>query len=284
MKFLEKIQRGFNATSATLASLVKVPLMSGAPSSRGAASGPVVVMGNGPSLRTAIDECGDLLKRVPLMSVNFAPLTPEFFDFRPSMHILADGLFFADAKMENVEKMWQALARVDWQLTLFVPTRYRKDPSLRSLPSNIHIKYFNLTPIEGFGPVKKFLYRCGLGMPRPRNVLVPAIMTAMREGYTRVILIGADHSWSKTLWVNDENLVITVQPHFYKENEKEQKRVDDLYRNIRLHQIYESFSIAFRSYFNVKEYADSIGVQIVNATPESFIDAFPRQKLRELLE
>ena len=90
------------------------------------------------------------------------------------------------------------------------------------------------------------------------------------------------HSWSKSLWVTDNNRVVTVQPHFYEDNEKERERVESLYKDIRIHQIYESFSIAFRSYFAVKDFADSEGVEILNATPGSFIDAFPRTRL-ELL-
>ena len=125
----------------------------------------------------------------------------------------------------------------------------------------------------------KFLYGRGLAMPRPRNVLVPSLMTAIREGYSRILLTGADHSWSKTLWVTDNNRVVSVQPHFYRDNEKERDRVESLYKDIHLHQIYESFSIAFRSYFAVKDYADSCGVEILNATPGSFIDAFPRTQL-----
>ena len=66
------------------------------------------------------------------------------------------------------------------------------------------------------------------------------------------------------------------------DNEKERERVESLYKDIRIHQIYESFSIAFRSYFAVKDFADSEGVEILNATPGSFIDAFPRTRL-ELL-
>ena len=63
-------------------------------------------------------------------------------------------------------------------------------------------------------------------MPRPRNVLVPSLMTAIREGYSRIVLTGRMPSWSKSLWVTDNNRVVTVQPHFYEDNEKERDRVE----------------------------------------------------------
>ncbi len=274
---IEKIKNIFSASGASIASLLKVILMSKRPSASVKREGDtLVVMGNGPSLRDAVDNHRALLEQNRLMSVNFAPLTPEFFSLQPDFHILADGIFFEKDKKGNVEEMWDALKRVDWDLVLYLPAQRRGAPELKDLPECVKVKYFNLTPAEGWGWLMKMLYSSGLAMPRPRNVLIPSIMTGIREGFGRIILVGADHSWSKTLWVTDNNRVVSVQPHFYKDNEKERERVESLYKDIRLHQIYQSFAIAFRSYFAVKDYADNRGVEIINATPGSFIDAFPR--------
>ena len=116
-------------------------------------------------------------------------------------------------------------------------------------------------------------------MPRPRNVLIPSIMLAIAAGFKRIYIAGADHSWMKTISVNDNNEVVSIQPHFYKENEQEKKRVNTEYMHYPLHQIVYSFYVAFKSYFEIKAYADSIGTEIWNITPGSFIDAFPRKKL-----
>jgi len=277
---VDKIKRALGVFADSAASVLKVVLMSGKPSSASSEKkGTLIVMGNGPSLRDAIDNHRDVLLDHDLLSVNFAPLTQDFFSLKPKMHLLADGLFFQTEKQGNVEEMWSALRRVDWNMTLYVPVKQRKSKDLMDLPESVEVKYFNLTPASGWKWLMKFLYGRGLAMPRPRNVLVPSLMTAIREGYSSILLTGADHSWSKTLWVTDNNRVVTVQPHFYRDNEKERDRVESLYKDIHLHQIYESFSIAFRSYFAVKDYADSRGVEILNATPGSFIDAFPRTQL-----
>lgn len=277
---VDKIKRALGVFADSAASVLKVVLMSGKPSAASSEKkGTLIVMGNGPSLRDAIDNHRDVLLNHDLLSVNFAPLTQDFFSLKPKMHLLADGLFFQTEKQGNVEEMWSALRRVDWNMTLYVPVKQRKSKDLMDLPGSVEVKYFNLTPASGWKCLMKFLYGRGLAMPRPRNVLVPSLMTAIREGYSRILLTGADHSWSKTLWVTDNNRVVSVQPHFYRDNEKERDRVESLYKDIHLHQIYESFSIAFRSYFAVKDYADSRGVEILNATPGSFIDAFPRTQL-----
>lgn len=277
---VDKIKRALGVFADSAASVLKVVLMSGKPSAASSEKkGTLIVMGNGPSLRDAIDNHRDVLLNHDLLSVNFAPLTQDFFSLKPKMHLLADGLFFQTEKQGNVEEMWSALRRVDWNMTLYVPVKQRKSKDLMDLPESVEVKYFNLTPASGWKWLMKFLYGRGLAMPRPRNVLVPSLMTAIREGYSSILLTGADHSWSKTLWVTDNNRVVSVQPHFYRDNEKERDRVESLYKDIHLHQIYESFSIAFRSYFAVKDYADSRGVEILNATPGSFIDAFPRTQL-----
>ena len=76
--------------------------------------------------------------------------------------------------------------------------------------------------------------------------------------------------------MDDENFVVSVQPHFYKDNDEEHKRVRSAYAGLHLHDVLGSMTIAFRSYWHVKGYADSRGVGILNATPGSMIDAFPR--------
>lgn len=282
LKTADKIKDILTEAADSVASLIKVALMSRpASASSDSGRGTLIVMGNGPSLRDAIDNNSNVLRKYPLLSVNFAPNTPEFFALKPEIHVLADGVFFAPEGNENVASMWKALKRVEWQMTLYVPATQKKIVKIQNLPSNVIIKYFNLTPASGWKWLTRILYSSGLAMPRPRNVLIPAIMSGIREGYKKILLIGADHSWSKTLWVTDHNLVMSVQPHFYKDNEKERQRVESVYKDIRLHQIYESFAIAFRSYFAVRDYAEAKGVEILNATPESFIDAFDRIDLKD---
>lgn len=183
----------------------------------------------------------------------------------------------------NVVRLWRNLARTDWPMHLWLPVRFRRQaaPLLAALPPCVIPLWFNLTPGEGGGRLTRALYRLGLAMPRPRNVLIPAIMMAMREGFREIYLVGADHSWLQSLWVDDKNRVVSVQPHFYKDNDKELERVAQEYAGYHLHDILGSMVVAFRSYFDIRDYAASRDVKIYNATPGSYIDAFPRRLLRE---
>lgn len=263
-------------------SYLKTLLLSGKAFRPGTPKGRIIILGNGPSLRRAIDECGATLERETTMAVNFAANTPDFFRLRPAYYVLADGHFFNGMATDpNVACLWEALRSVDWQMTLFVPASQKERlASLGSLPLNITVKYYNLTPVEGKDSLIFPLIDKGAGMPRPRNVMIPAVMLAIREGFRRIVLAGADHSWSKTLWVDDRNRVISVQPHFYADNDKERLRVENEYAGYHLHDIFNSLAIAFGSYHVIARYACSRGIQIVNATPGSFIDAFGRVDLK----
>ena len=115
-------------------------------------------------------------------------------------------------------------------------------------------------------------------MPRPRNVLIPSIMAGIRLGYRRIVIVGADHTWTRTLSVDEQNRVISIQPHFYKDNNAEHERVASVYEGLRLHDVLGSMTITFRSYHHIADYAAHIGVEILNASAETFIDAFPRLK------
>lgn len=172
MRTADKIKNIFQTTGDSLASILKVALMSrrlSPPASRKDST--LIIMGNGPSLREAIDNHGDVLEKYDLLSVNFAPLSADFFSLRPEMHLLADGVFFQSDAPGNVAEMWSALSKADWRMSLYVPVKYRSCLALKTLPSNIKVRYFNLTPASGWGWLVRRLFRAGLAMPRPRMYL-----------------------------------------------------------------------------------------------------------------
>ena len=240
----------------------------------------IIILGNGPSLADTIRDYSAQLAATPTLAVNFAANTPEFRQLRPRYYMLADPHFFASGN-ENVDRLIANINAVDWDMTLFLPFA-AKSASSKINSDKVKIEYYNAIGVEGFQWLENAAFKSGRGMPRPRNVLIPSIMIALKMGYKNVWVAGADHSWTKTLSVNDRNEVVSIQPHFYKEDEKEERRIRTDYLRYPLHQILYSFYVAFRSYFTIQRYAESRGVKIFNVTPESFIDAFPRATLSEL--
>lgn len=275
----DKISSFVGNLSGTVKSIVKLMFQSRRSFVPKADGERVIIMGNGPSLNETIENHIDILKTTPAIAVNFAANAPQFTMLRPRYYVLADPHFFVNKQDINVAKLMSNLSElVDWTMTLFVPNSV-KNHNITITNKNISIEYFNMVGVEGFQWFENFAFSRGYGMPRPRNVLIPSIMIAMQMGYKEIYITGADHSWTKTLSVNENNEVISIQPHFYKEDEKEQKRIRTDYLHYPLHQIIYSFYVAFKSYFVIQRYAKNRKIDIYNSTPESFIDAFPRRPL-----
>lgn len=265
----------------TLKGIVKIAVSSRPTLNPDKETGRIIILGNGPSLRQTIAEHSGVLSSTPTMAVNFMANAPEFKALRPRYYILADPHFFTGTEHDNVRTLWKTLAEVDWPMTLFIPTS--RLTAARQLTAgaggNLTLSTFNFVGVEGFGWFERLAFGTGAAMPRPRNVLIPAIMCAIRMGFKDIDIVGADHSWLETIRVTDENHVVSVQPHFYKDSGTELKRSETEYRGYKLHDILRSFYIAFQSYHRLQRFALSRGIRINNATPGSYIDAFPRKSL-----
>lgn len=281
MSITDSLARQVSLLLSDFASLTKAALLSRSPRRAVAPDlqKEIVILGNGPSLRTLIDHSPQWLSRHELMAVNFAANAPDFHTLKPQQYILADPHFFTSGADDNVDRLWENLRSVAHPMTLHVPTPHRKAAQQRLKGSEVRLQTFNLTPLEGHNALVHTMIKIGLGMPRPRNVMIAAIMVALSLGYGHILLAGADHSWTRTLSVDDDNRVVTVQPHFYEDNDKERERVTSVYAGYHLHDVLQSMTIAFRSYHHIAGYADAIGAKIENITPGSMIDAFPRRQV-----
>lgn len=263
----------------TVKALGKIALLSRKVRRATAGRGEIVILANGPSLRRTLEERADDLSRHTLMCVNFMANTPQMWQLRPMYYVLADPHFFKGLDHDNVSDLWRNIARVDWPMTLCVPVKYYKTTRrLLGEHTAVQICTFNFVGIEAFAPVERLAFSRGWAMPRPRNVLMPAIMSALAAGFSTIYIAGADHSWMESIRVDEDNNVVSVQPHFYADSKAETKRSIEEYRGYRLHDIINSFYVAFRSYHAVERYARRCGIDIFNSTPGSYIDAFRRKQ------
>lgn len=278
---LDSISKFTADFSATIKSVAKLMLNSRRTTvSRSPECGrPLLVLGNGPSLRDNLRDDMEILRSTPALAVNFFANAPEYTVVRPRYYVLADPHFFmAYATDKNVERLWENLRSTSWEMILFIPAQFRRKVPCALAPA-VRIEYFNFVAMEGFGWFERMVWRNGRGMPRPRNVLIPSLMISLAMGFRDIHILGADHTWTRTLSVTDDNTVVSVQPHFYADNAGEKERVSSVYAGVRLHDVLESMVIAFRSYHSIAGYARSLGANIYNSTPGSMIDAFVRRPL-----
>lgn len=282
MATLDNIQKWAASLEQTLLSMVKIPLKSRRPSALPTGlSNPdeLVILANGPSLNTIVSAHRDFIDRRTLLAVNFCATSPMFTDLKPELYLIADPLFWIVD--EKRDALFGALAeKTDWPLHLFMPARSRSDRKWQTMLAgnpNITVHIYNSTPVEGFRRFTDAVYRHGLGMPRPHNVLIPSIATALRMPFKKIYLAGADHSWLPEITVTEQNEVLMHQKHFYDSGKSKADTVkQENLSAARLHTILYHMHVAFKAYFTLRDHAERLGKEIVNITPGSYIDAFPR--------
>lgn len=287
LDFLLWVQRFAQNLSKSLSSVVKILVLSKKPKTMVKRSNDeAVILANGPSLDTMIEESIDFLNDKDLVCVNHFPSTEYFERLKPRYLISsAPDLWRDDIEpfyMRQSDNLFETLSRkTTWDLIFYFPfeaRKYKRWQSFLEKNSLIKIVYYNTTPIEGWKPFRHWCFRHNLGMPRPHNVLIPSIFLLINSGYRKIYLWGADHSWLKDISVDEQNNALINQKHFYDEHTSVARPLD--WKGVgarKLHEILYKFMTAFASYFVIDEYAKSRNVRIINKTKGSFIDAFERE-------
>ncbi len=234
----------------------------------------LIILANGPSLKNELDSV--VLSKGDFSVVNDFFKSPYYRQLKPKYHVLADPLYFmSDEYVKNIIDV------VDWNMKLFIPQIiWKKNPIIKNLinkNSKIEVIPFNTIVYEGFENLRFWFYRRGLSMPRPQNVVVASIYTAINMGYKEIKLYGVDHSWIESIKVDSQNRVCQTDTHFYDTGNTPQniwcKYTGEPYK---MHEILTDLSKAFEAYHNLRRYADNENVKIVNYTKNSYIDAFER--------
>ncbi|MCX7986409.1 MAG: hypothetical protein N2662_05675 [Bacteroidales bacterium] len=250
----------------------------------------VIVLGNGPSLSVNLERDIDILKQKPVLCVNGFALSDAFEQLKPSYYVLADAAFWSEnlrTKTQNfVDNTLEALAKkTNWNMTLFIPVEgykvfKKKRQNLLSHPF-ISIQVYNSTVVKGFSGLVHLLLKYNLGILSRQNVLIPSLILAINLGFKRIILLGADHSWHRNLFLTDENVLCLKDDHFYDESSPP---IPVMLGNrpSRIHEQFESIAKALRTYWEIAHYARSQMVDIYNASEISYVDAFQRKRLPEL--
>jgi len=253
-----------------------------------------VILANGPSLADSLadPDTREFIAKRFIITVNNSMLTPEFFELKPSLHVMIDPSYWLGnidaSRAEGFRMFKDRLKRVDWPLKIFLPRAAEKHSALSGSEANEYLsfKYFNAgsVPEKIQGRKTRFLlYKANIKMPNAQNVLVACIYIAINAGCKKICLFGADHSWHEDIHVTDENLVCARDKHFYSENES----LTPLWRNLTCNsdvlsmaELFRDFTRTFQSYQELEEYAQYMGAKIYNMSKKSYIDAFERISLK----
>lgn len=250
----------------------------------------LIILGNGPSLKEHLENDLELLQNNTTMAVNKFCLTDAYESVKPNYYVIVDPLFMMDNVTEEYKQMQDEVFErfeqcTDWPLELFIAGRGQGNARLQTLIEkrpNIKLHYISITTVEGLRSASHFYYKKGWGTPFVGNVIVSSLMSAINCGFKEIILLGIDHTIHTTAFVNSKNLVCYRKQHYYKDKPVDVPVYVDLEETkpLKLHEYLDMWTMTFKSYHQINDYAISKDVKIINATPVSNVDAFERRPLK----
>ena len=244
----------------------------------------VSIIANGPSARDIVNNRRDLLKDTDLLVLNNFGNQDYFFELKPKYYILLDPIFFdlsfinkgLDEKTNNGswnegKKLKENFIKVDWDMTLLLPSGWTNTNVLKQYANNTHIKVvqYNATRVLGFDGFQNRMYYRGEGIPSSRNVIIPAMIALGIMGYKTIYLYGCEFSWTKTMDVDHKNgKMFYNDSHLYSNDENRYFGKGAYLWWLKV--ITEDLEATDQ----VAKFANKYGIHIVNRTKGSFIDSF----------
>jgi len=253
--------------------------------------GVIHVLGNGPSLKTDIDEVIARLKESKddkVMVVNSFASDPLFELLQPSYYVLVDPVYFEDSQLERIillkEKLLDSLLnKTKWPLNLFVPVTGKKSDFIKNLSENKNIKvfYFKNSPVIGGSQrLNNFLFKNNLANPLYQNVLMAGIFLSLKIGFSKILVRGADHSWHEGFDLRKDNNIYILDEHFYSgENNKAFLNCNAEGVPNKVHEEFLRLSRVFKIYHSLESFSKDINSEIINLSSKTWIDAFKRNDI-----
>lgn len=261
-------------------------------SRRGSLSGgSVFLVGNGPSAK--LDLCGLVSasnrERFSVCVVNSFAVSEEFLVLRPELYVLADPNYWIDSSRPDVLELRKVLLDrlndlVEWNVSLFLPYEAKECDFVGGIRNDlIRVCYYNRVPVDGFKVFCHAVFAMRLGIFPAYNVLIPALHISIEEGFERIFLVGADHSWHEELSVSEDGCALVEQKHFYPERTSpvSVKKPDGEFT---VGELFVRWGSVFGIYHRISCYAKARGVDIVNVSSKTYIDAFERAKIADVLD
>ena len=241
------------------------------------------ILATGPSLKTEIEDLrtNGILFADPLFVMNFFAFSDLFVELKPTRYCLADPSFFKeDNQLKKVDDLFALLSKlVTWEMSLYIPNV--SSTIAKSKIINDHIKLIPISTLhfEGFESKRYKYYKKGIATPSFVNVLIMIEYICLNEGFKKIYLYGADHSFLSNLMVDDNNTLRIGDSHFYGNATVARYHKDGTPWRI-AEFIYDKY-LTFVEHDVMRHYADYLGAEIINCTKCSLIDSYVRLSMIE---
>jgi hypothetical protein len=230
------------------------------------------ILGNGNSLKKG----GFIDRNYDYMVLNDYFLSESYYEVKPLYYLVADPYYFYTE--EGINKIKEITLITNWKMYLFISYIKGKKSFFKKMETDcVKICLYNSSSFESFRNIKHLFFDKMLAMPIVQNVLVGGIMVSIWLDYKTIELYGVEHSWLGLLSVDNDNNVLILDKHFYDKEDVSKtvfKGVDG--KPWKLHEVLYAFARMFESYWEINDYIKGKNINIINKSPDSFIDAFKK--------
>jgi hypothetical protein len=213
------------------------------------------IIGTGPSLKKINPEC---LKGEVIFGVNFLYKGDFLNTLKPDYYCLYDQIFHTTHLVETKE-----IIELFPETLVFMRTKAYDviNRAINMKKDNIFFQHCNLFQHENC--IQTDLTK---SVTAPFNVLLGCIQTAIYMGFKEIYLLGSDFN----------SFAIPRVLHYY-----DKDKIPE--RNMTLGFELKFYSMVAYHHYALRKYADSKGIKIINLTEESLLDAYPKEKLEDVL-
>ena len=244
------------------------------------------LLGNGPSLIKQLNESKIFTNPESLFVVNNFALTDHYIKIKPKYYVFADPCYWDDKMhlneyLKSQDVLNKVANETDWEINIIAPNlaknRFRE---VFSNCNNVNLYFVNTySLLPSIKKITYFLYSKYYSCPQYQNVLVLATFVAINIGFKEINLLGAEHSWTENIRVNDNNEVCLEDKHFYELKPRLLPWINVKGHVYNMSDLLIDLSKMFQGYNYLKDYAKYSNTVIYNCTPNSYIDAFERKKI-----
>lgn len=192
-----------------------------------------------------------------------------------------------------VNRIMKIFPQTDWRPTYYVstdPVLIRDNiPEVEALPSDVFIplqnKYYHSIIVKGahyfFRNDRRerdqkdhFGLDCTEQVNMRGTVTIACIQLAIHMGYRHIYLLGIDHNFDKIITENGEVIIDPSVKNYFCEG------YDDDVAN----EVQHDIGTTTKAYYDVRKFCDNHGIEVLNASRFTKLDAFQTVSFEEALE
>jgi hypothetical protein len=223
------------------------------------------ILGTGPSLCTLTEDEIEKLRSEVVFGVNSLYKSNVVRDIVPKYYTLIDNLYWDDGSPIG-EGLSYTFADVAGKYSANPPI-FITDPRARDVVGRLDLKKPTIYIYSKKYPTKEMSSEISENIYAAMNCITYSVLTAIYMGFKEIYIMGCDYN----------AFCSAGSGHCYDDKEDYKSDKYNLAFYLKFYWITTEF------HYLVAKLADDVGVAVVNLTPGSLLDAYPRRSLSDVL-